>query len=181
MRFACASETANARLLFSKRFGDPVTLRISNLSARVLGAPIDIRPESFQPSGVALNLSRAHTGNHPVVSETGVTLTTPKQDGILPWRTATNGSVWVGGSDRPMLLEGHYFRKIIVHSESGGETVQAGSTAGGSDIVASVTLVAGPNHLTIAAPASSTRKLSLTSDSTNELKWQFDYGILQRL
>lgn len=151
------------------------TFDIDDWSVDVLAATLALISESIQPErGQWLDVS---ANRLPALqAATGTSVINPRSgQKTFAQRTATNGSVWAGGADRMILPDHHTLDAIYVRSAAGGETVQVGSTAGGANIVASVTLVAGLNRLVMVAAASSTAKVSLTSDSTNALEWDIRY------
>ena len=166
------------KLVFRGATGEVVTTYyIDDFKIKLLGAVIDLQPSGVQNER-GLWLDRSANKAHAQLSESGAKPLLPVSRWTQPRTTSTNGSVWIGGSDRMVLEDGHTFEQIYVTSAAGGETVQVGSTAGGSDIVASVALTAGLNVLTLARGNSPTNKISITSDSSNELEWSFKGGNL---
>ena len=86
--------------------------------------------------------------------------------------TATNGSVWLTGTDQKCLPDNFLITHLIAYS-TGTPTISVGSTAAGTDILVATALVASTVTVFVIDKVSATAKLSLTSTTTDSVKWSF--------
>lgn len=106
-------------------------------------------------------------------SASGVTASHGRNEAFAADITTTNGSTWIGdGIDQKILPDDFYITHAAISVASGTPTVQAGSTSGGSDLIQSTPLAAGRYVIPINR-MSETGKISVTSTSTDSIKWHF--------
>ncbi|MCE5211228.1 MAG: hypothetical protein LLG40_06715 [Deltaproteobacteria bacterium] len=79
-------------------------------------------------------------------------------------------------ANKEVLPLGHFITAILAYVAVGTPTVSVGSTAGGKDIASTIKLAAGWNNVSMISPESTTLKLSLTSDSAEDIKWNIFYS-----